>query len=227
MAAVSTVRLVADPYPPYQYEEGDRVKGIDHDLIVAAFAEERIAVEVSLLSWEQCLEWVADGRADGVFQIQRSPERDQAFIFSQPLRAARTVFLTAGDRFRFSSALSPEETLSSHLVGVVKGYGYGSTVDDLPESAKVKVGSHEQLLRDLSAGRFDVAVADWGVAAYLSARLGITNLRRVQGHEITRVLHVAFALNSSGIARLFDQGLELVKAKGVETEILRLYNVVD
>lgn len=228
MSRIDVVRLVADPYPPYQYQAKDRIEGVDHDVICAAFAEHGITVHTTLLPWEQCIESVRDGAAHGVFQIQRTPERQSAFIFSKPLRTARTIFLARNDStFRFSSEEIPEATLSKHLLGVVRGYGYDDMIANLPESAKLAVDSQEELLRGVSEGRFDVAVVDSGVGGYLSAKLHIFNLRPVEGNEISRVLHVAFAKDAGEIARTFDLGLERVRSKGIDAEIRQRYAVSD
>ena len=74
-----TVQLVADPYPPYQFSENETICGVDHDVIVAAFREVGLETMTTLLPWNECLSRVRGGEADGIFQIQRSPERDEIY----------------------------------------------------------------------------------------------------------------------------------------------------
>jgi len=43
---MKTVRLLADPYPPYQFLDGPAVRGVDHDLIAAAFGEVGLEIRI-------------------------------------------------------------------------------------------------------------------------------------------------------------------------------------
>lgn len=58
---IEAVQLVADPYPPYQYMEGGTVKGVDHDIIAAAFAEYGILTIARLLPWDDCIRLLVAG----------------------------------------------------------------------------------------------------------------------------------------------------------------------
>lgn len=228
MADIETVELVADPYPPYQFQEGGAVRGVDHDMIAAAFRRRGLETRTTLLPWDECLRRVGSGEAHGIFQIQRSPEREQAFLFSRPIRTARTVFFQkAGRGFRFEEGGDPVAALSRCRLGVIAGYGYGEVVDAVPAEAKVAVDSQEELLQGLAEGRFDLAVTDVGVAAYLCGRLGLTGIERVAGPEVARVLHVAFNRGAGDLVDLFNAGFEQVEREGIRARIFQEYGIVE
>ena len=223
-----TVRLVADPYPPYQYADGPEIRGVDHEVIAAAFQEEGLQATTTLLPWNECVEAVKTRAADGIFQIQRTPERDAIFLFSDPLRTARTVFF-AGEtsRFRFSAEVDPLQTLAAHRLGIVRGYGYEPRILELPDSAKVVVETQEELLLGLTTDRFDVAIVDLGVAASLSSKLGLHGLQQVAGFEISRVLHVAFHKGRRKWVGRFNAGLRRMHERGIATDILARYAMTE
>lgn len=222
------VQLVADPYPPYQFSEGGMIRGVDHDVVAAAFAEHGLRSETRLLSWDECLRRVVEGEADGIFQIQRSPERDKTYLFSQSIRTARTVFFKrAGFRFAFGPGQDPVETLAGLRLGVVAGYGYGDPVDAVPDEAKIAVESQEELLAGLVDDRFDLIAGDLGVISFLSRKLGIADIERVEGAEIARVLHVAFNKERGDLVTLFDSAFEQIIREGLRDKIFRQYGVVE
>ncbi len=220
-----TVRLVADPYPPYQYEQDGRVRGADHEIIVQAFRACGLAARTSLLPWKQCLESLQEKRADGIYQILPNPERRKLYLFSGVLREERTLLFrrAGGPAGSFDPAAG--DPFRGRLLGVLGGYSYGPAVDRLSESQKAERAGQEQLLRALLAGEVDLILMDAGVAAYLARKLGIQGIEQVPAYQINRPLHVAFQRDRAGLARLFDSGLEAVRQKGVYRRVLESYGL--
>lgn len=226
MTRIETVQLVADPYPPYQYLEGQTVRGADHDVIAAALGEQGLHSRTRLLPWDECVRLMESGEAHGIFQIQPTPEREKAYTFSVPLRTAKTVL--------FRNTQKPTDlvgtgklraALEQYVLGTVKGYTYDPLIDELEEPSRIVVESQERLLTGLSEGKFDLAIIDLGVGLYLSSMLRIRNIVRVEGYEIARVLHVAFQRTLSDISDHFNTGLEAVTKKGIRDRILTEYGV--
>lgn len=214
---IRQVRMVADPYPPYQYEEGGRVRGIDQEIITEAFRFHGIATETRLLPWKECLEWMESGRADGIFQILPNPQRERLFLFSDRLRTEKTVL--------FQPAGGDRDPFRGQRLGVLAGYSYGPEVDGLPELQKAEYGSQEALLQALAAGEVGLILMDAGLAAYRMKTRGVREIEPVPGYEITRPLHAAFSRDRPGIVRLFNSGLEAVRRQGVYERILSSYGL--
>jgi len=219
---ISRVRLVADPYPPYQYEEGGSVRGVDHDIIKEAFKVRGIRTETALYSWDGCIAQMEEEKADGIFQITRTPERVRRFIFSHELRTATTLFFKKkGLCIVPDGSADPAFFLREHKIGVLSGYSYDPVIDDLRGELKVEKQSSESLLCGLLAGEFDLALMDIGVSACLMRKLRIEGLDSVSGYEITRQLYVAFRKDLMDLAVLFDSGLREIKENSVYDEIFR------
>ena len=221
-----TVRLVADPYPPYQFEDKGKVRGIDQDTIGEAFKAHGLRAGTTLLPWSQCLQWMQDRRADGIFQIAPTPEREKQFLFSAQLREERTVLLRSrtgslaiGDPARM------KEELRGHTLGILTGYSYGTTIDALPASLKMELASQEALLRALAEGRVDAILMDQGVADYLTKKLGLQPVERIESYELRRSLHVAFQQGEEELVRHFNAGLEEIRKRGRDLRIFRRYGV--
>ena len=223
---IKTVKLVADPYPPYQYREGNIVKGIDHDIVAAAFREHKIKTKTQLFPWEACIEHMEMKKVDGIFQITLTPEREKAFLFSKLLRTAKTVLLRkAKASVRFNKDDEILTQLKRYKLGVLAGYSYDPIIDSLREPVKTEVKGQEMLLEGLLRGKFDLAIMDLGVAAYLMKKMYLDDIERVEGYDITRQLHVAFQKHLYELVNLFNSGLDKVKEKGIYNKIFKNYGL--
>ena len=221
------VTLVADPYPPYQYEEGGIVKGIDCDVIASAFQAVGYNVQVRLLPWEECLRQLDAGGADGIFQITCTPEREERYVFSDLLRTAETVFFALSNQaIQLSETVDLREQLCALTLGVLSGYSYDPVIDSLDPTIKVKVDRQEDLLLGLTDKRFDLAVIDSGVAAFLIDKLGISGIKKVEGFAVTRELHVAFRPACKDLVVRFNTGLKKLKQQGASQRIAKRYGLM-
>lgn len=220
------VTLVADPYPPYQYQDGGAVKGIDADLIASAFQAVGYDVQVRLLPWEECLRQLDAGGADGIFQITRTPERERRYVFSELLRTAETAFFALSDQaIQLRETVDLREQLEPFTLGVLTGYSYDPAIDSLDPTTKVEVDGQEDLLLGLKDKCFDLAVMDSGVAAFLADKLGISGIKRVDGFAVTRELHVAFRPECEDLVAKFNTGLKKLKQQGTLQRIAARYGL--
>jgi len=218
------INLVADPYPPYQYAENDSIKGIDNDIIIAAFKENNILTKIQLLPWEDCINQIKMKKADGIFQIVRTLERKKILLFSKPLRTAKAVFLRkVGTQAEVCKDTNLKAQFKNYKIGVLAGYSYDAEIDSLREPIKKDFKIQEMLLIELSEGKLDLAILDLGVATYLMNTMNISDVEKVSGYEIKRQLYVAFQKGYDELLSLFNSGLDTIKKKGIYNKIIQEY----
>ena len=223
---MSTVRLVADPYPPYQYEEDGTTKGMDFELIATAFAASGMEATIQLLPWEACLAAMAAQEADAIFQITRTPQREEQYTFLAPFRTARTLLFKQGSTpLELASLTDLVQLTKTHPIGTVKGFSYNALVDALVPEAKIETDSQEELFQELADGRFDIALADSGVAAFLLEKMGFDGIEPVEGIEIGRELHLAAQKDLPGVVEAFDAGLRELRRDGRYAQIVDRYTL--
>jgi polar amino acid transport system substrate-binding protein len=220
------VMLVADPYSPYQFEEGGTVSGVDHEIISEAFKIYDIGTETKLFKWEECMAHMENHRADGIFQITRTPERQEKFLFSDILRIAKTAFFSKeADAITFNRNIEFAQQLQGLKIGVLSGYSYNVDIERLSDESKLKVEKTEQLLQGLIRGEFDIALIDIGVASYMIRKHNVKGITKMGGYEIERMLYVAFQKELTGLVDLFNLGLKKIKQNGLYDEIINRYGL--
>ena len=221
------VTLVADPFPPYQYMKGSQITGLDYEIVRNAFESQGLAISVALNPWDECIQRVDQGVADGVFQIARTPERERRFLFSDLLRTAKTVFYCSRAKpVMLDRGDGLTEKLQGTKIAVVKGYSYGPEFDNLQGIPKISVGSHQESLLELSANNVDLAIIDEGVGVYLVDVLMLgRKLQRVANFQIDRPLFVAFHRARSQIRDNFNRGLGEIRKNGIYDELMSKYNL--
>ena len=131
------------------------------------------------------------GEIEAVFQVQDTPERLAQFYFSQKLRDAETVVVTADAALTHLSSCAQvaENKLS---LGVIRGFTNGPEIDQLPEEIKCPYSTTAGLLQAVCSGQVQLAVCDKGVMDYLLPQLGLSRPLLVQGLTFLRPLYVMF-----------------------------------
>lgn len=156
--------LAATDYPPYYSETLDR-GGPVVEVTATALRNAGYEVEVRFMPWARALKLGEQGKVDGLVGVWRSPERELAFIYSDPVVSNRIVLCRNGtsgpDRFTSFEDLRP------FTIGVVRDYA------DPPGLAAAGVHTeavtHDlQNLRKLVAGHVDLVLIDSRVGEYLA-----------------------------------------------------------
>jgi polar amino acid transport system substrate-binding protein len=205
--AEPVVRLVADPYPPYQ-RTGDSgaVEGLDQELVVAAFAAVGLWARTELLPWSACMRAVAEGEADAIFQITPTAEREAWMAFSAPFREARSLLYRRRGEGPDNLGGGLADLERGLILGCLSGFSYGAALDAV--GGKLEFTSDAELLDALRAGELDLAVVDEGVAASL---LGDSDdIEAVAGFAATRPLHLGAHRDREWAVTAFNRGLETI-----------------
>jgi polar amino acid transport system substrate-binding protein len=206
----SPLRLVADPYPPYQYTADGEVTGIDHKFISDAFEAVGLRTSTRLLAWSLCLQAMREGVADAIFQITPTRERVEWLRFSLPFRSARTLLYQLADEITDDlKDVRLNAMATEHRIGVLDGFSYGTVIDDLP--GKFEAPSNAALLLALRNHDIAFAVMDEGVAQHLLG--GDRDISPVAGFCATRPMHLACRRDAPEIVLAFNAGLETITGK--------------
>ncbi|MBE6031956.1 MAG: amino acid ABC transporter substrate-binding protein [Clostridiales bacterium] len=161
-----TVKVCADPFPPYQYvQEDGSLAGSDYELVFGALTKAGYKVEAVIAPWDEVMGAFEKKECDALFQVQDTPARRAAYCFSEKLRDAVTDVVKLQGK---DLAVCAYDDLKACRLGLISGFANGADIDSLPESCKRYYNGTQEILDALYAGEIDAAVCDRGVREYLT-----------------------------------------------------------
>ena len=198
---MKTIKVCADPFPPYQYvKEDGSMAGRDYDVVCGALAAAGYDVEVTIADWSVVISAFENQECDALFQVQDTPARREAYRFSEKLRDAVTdVVKLQGNGL----AIAAYDDLKNYRLGLIAGFANGDDIDSLPEGCKRYYNGTQEILDALYAGEIDAAVCDRGVREYLTDF--DEKIVPVEALTYKRPLYVMF--HDAGIRDDFNSGL--------------------
>jgi len=160
--AAQDLNLAATEWPPfYGAELPDN--GFMTEIVTEAFERAGYTSDVSFLPWKRAFEGARDGKYDALFTMWYRAEREDHFIFSDPLPSNELVMLVrAGD----DTAFDGYAALKDKTIGVVRGYAAPPGF----EEANLRVSEardDQENLNKLLRGRVDMVLTDRIVAQHI------------------------------------------------------------
>lgn len=160
--AAQTLRLVADPWPPFT-DQTLLNNGVASDLVSSALGRAGYATEYAQAPWERAVRGLQRSDYDVLINAWYTEERASFGYFSQPYLINRIRLLR-----RKGSAIQFEQLadLYPQRIAVVRGYAYSAEFNSNPLLRKVAVGSFASAARMLHAKRVELTLEDEFVARY-------------------------------------------------------------
>lgn len=155
LAADKTLKLAATEYPPF-YGKELKDHGFITEIIATAFERSGYQIDVKFLPWKRALEKTKDGAYVGLFTVWYREEREQWFVYSDPLPANEVGFYKrVADEISFTNY----HDLQPYRIGVVRGYVNPPGFDEAELNTFVVVDD-ETNFRKLAKGRIDLVLTD-------------------------------------------------------------------
>jgi ABC-type amino acid transport substrate-binding protein len=194
----------ADPFPPYQfYNELGVLEGLDYKLVKEIINKMGATADFILDDWSKIEKKLLDKEIDIAFQVQKTPEREKIYYFSNLFRnAITTIISTSNDDLKSIE----EMKLLNKKLAVIRGYKYGDLIDQLPE--ELKVFCHDQLeqVEFVSQNKVNFAVVDLGVYEYQIQDRDDKGIKILRHLDFTRPLYVVF--NNPSVRDEFNKYLD-------------------
>jgi len=192
-ASAQDVAVALDDFPPWKIIKGDRISGIDIELVTALLAEVDLKPRYEICPWSRCLEMIKDGQADIITGILKRPEREKDMIFIEPPYKTKSskAFYIREDM----ADITTFDGLHSLTIGIKRDVKYFKQFDE--DTTLIKDAVHEDDLnfRKLAAGRVDVVVITESIGDYLLSEMGLTNEIKKTTYRHDTVVPVYFAIS--------------------------------
>ena len=221
-----------DAWEPYQYMSvGNKVSGLDVELVQAVAADMGCGLDVVQGSWVELLALLKDGQVDFLMGASKTEERQNFALFSDPYRQERfQLFVRKDDDKQQFSDLKSFVT-AGHKVGVVNEYYYGDDVAALYGDETLKPLFVGAIISELNMARLldeeiDGMLEDSFVGASLLRRKGLDQY--IEPHPISlgnSDVYVMFSKASVTPEQVqrFNQGLSALRANGSYNHIVEKY----
>lgn len=121
----TSIRLCADDWPPYEYAENRKLRGVAVDMVVAVLERMEITTtEHLLVSWSRALELIRIGEIDLIVSgVKTTARMEYAHYPDEPLAQSDWVFFASKRRMK-KTAYQNTDDLSGKSIGIVQGYVY-------------------------------------------------------------------------------------------------------
>ncbi len=215
-----------EDYAPFNViDDKGNLTGLDVEIIKKAAEIAGVKVKIDVYPWAGTLKLVKKGKADGVFGCGKKPEREEFLYYPEtPARYVKFVFFV---NEHFEGTIDGIKDIRNREVGVVRNYFVSHEFNDDPAILKYYANNTNQLLRQVSINRRQIAVYSWIAGAYKLKLLGITNLRSFPYKNApTYPSYLAFSKASprgKKAYEIFSHALKRLEEKGVLDAIYHKY----
>ncbi len=224
-SADKIVTLANIEYPPFA---GEKLKngGFLSEIQTEAFKRSGYTVNYEWVPWARGLKGAKRGVYDGLCVAWYRPEREEWFIFSNPLPASEIVFFKRrGVDILFDGDYTK---LQPYSIGVVRGYANPPEFDKVKHMLKVEEVPKDSVnIKKLIRGRLDLILVDKYLAQYIisTEMIGFSDavepIKPVLKKDIN---YIMFSKKADGVKEkvdAFNKGLEELEKEGTVEEILR------
>lgn len=221
-SAAEKIVVATNPeWPPMEFlDDEKRIIGYDVDMMNAVAAEVGLEAEFRMTAWDGIFAGVAAGNYDVIASaVTITPERQKAFAFTVPYYDVRQiVVLRKGDSAENFEALK----------GRVVGGQIGTTGIFVAQKSGVDMTIREYdnvglAMQDLLNSRIDAVICDSPVALYYAnQKEGFADQLTIAFRtEATESFGFVVQKNRKDLVERLNKGIEAVRAKGIEAEIIR------
>jgi polar amino acid transport system substrate-binding protein len=205
------------------------MSGLFYDLVTEAFRRAHHPVEIRLIPWARAMEEVRQGRADGMFVLYKTPERERDFIFpDEPLAELRErIFVRRTARFDYMGDFA---NFDGRRVGMLNYTIHGAKLSQALEgrriAAKISASSYEGLVDMLASNRLDIAIGVDDAIIEAALRQGVEDkIREIDPPVDTIPAYLVFAREPrlTELSAEFDRALRSMKEDGTYQRIMAAY----
>ena len=223
-AAEKRIFLTTTEYKPFCSMDLKN-QGAAAQIVKQAFKKTGYRVKMEFYPWKRCLEMAKMGVSDGVAFLWYAKEREEWFLFSDPLGLPNIMgFYKRSDRrIRFRNY----DDLAPHVIGYIYGFAYPR--EFYAASARLRCRyfySHTELMENLVSGKIDLALIGRHQAEYILKTRFPEHIRDFDFMEPAVEIREHFIAVSRKVEDFdtkvadFNRGLHMIRKDGTLERIL-------
>jgi signal transduction histidine kinase len=202
-------------YPPFIYQENGATVGLGVDLTNAVIERAKIQAQFVATEWTKAQDQVRAGDGDALVLINKSPQREILYDFSEPLLQSEFVIFRKTIRVDINNV----NTLANKKVGLEKGGHTKSLLDRHPQI-------HQQVVVDINAGfdllerdEIDALITERWAGEFALAKRGTTSVVALRQPVESSTSFIAVRKGNRELLDKINAGLRLIDQDGSRTAI--------
>jgi len=224
------LQLVTLEYPPYEYTEDGKLKGMAVEVVKMIFKELKIDITIEVLPWARAIRYIENGERDAIFTAYKNPIREKFADYSVEVLMPQIVsfFVKKNSPIVFDGDFNK---LSKYSMGVVRKISYGQKLDLAIKNKTFKrvenANDVTQNFRKLIKGRIDIVPnSKYGGYHILKKLNQIDEVDELPLNIQSVPSFIAFSKkrNLTHIRDKFDVILKRLKQDGTYLQILQNYS---
>lgn len=202
-------------YPPFIYQENGETVGMAVDLAKAVIDRAQIPAQFVPLEWKAAQERVKAGNGDALVLINKNPEREAIYDFSEPLLKSEFVIFRKSVR----GDINDMHALDKKIVGLEKGGHTDSLMTRHPQVQKRIVSDISDALDLLERDQIDAFITERWVGEFSLARLGKANVVSLEPPVESSASFIAVRKGNAKLLEKINLGLRLIDEDGTRAAI--------
>jgi polar amino acid transport system substrate-binding protein len=228
-AFAQEVKIVTENYPPYNYEENGKVKGVSTEIVRAVLKEMGLNIKITVYPWARTYRLALEEPNTLIYSIARTPEREHKFKWVGVIAPADQVLLSLKERTdiklnnlddtrKYKIGTVRDDVIEHHLLS--NGFKVGKNID--------RCNNYNSNIKKLLRKRIDLCA--------IGKLVGYNILRKI-GHEpgdtvkqvyrfdvLSKGVNMAFQKDTPDeVVNKFRRGLEKIKENKTYDKILSKY----
>lgn len=222
------VAISAEDYPPFYYQQADRLSGFSVEVMQAVALQLGLTLHWQRLPWNRVVQHVASGKADVITVLYKTENRTSQFYYSAQsyLRDPIVLLCAQPCPLQFDGNLA---SLAQQPVAAVRGFSYGDLLDAAEFSKVALVESDPMLFKMLSNRRVQLGIASLLTARHSAELQQAADKVKVLQPPLDFVdIYFAFSRQSAitpEFVAKFDQALQRYKSSAAYTALLQRYQL--
>ena len=201
---------VQTPRLPMENMDGEKYSGIIADIVSVISKRTGIRfTPVSAQDWKECVSKVEAGECDIVSSLPKNAETAEHFIFSKPFLQSARVMVALEDE-QYIAGIS---SLQDKKVGIVQGDPVEEYIKtNYPQIKIVHTRNPEELLREVSEGHIDVAIAGLQMVSYKIHEHGLYNLKIVGQTPFKKFFRMGVKKENPELRSILNKAIDSVSS---------------
>jgi polar amino acid transport system substrate-binding protein len=211
-------------YAPFSFEENDKYKGIDVEILDAIAKEEGFEYELKPMDFDGIIPGLASNQLDGAIAgMSITDERQKSLDFSEPYFEAGLSIITNAS----NTAINGESDLQGKKASLKKGTAGAKFAEDNKDKYGLQLNyfsDSPSMFQAVENGNADFALEDYPVIAY-KIKVDTGSKLKIAGNKVTKA-NYGFAVNkgqNADLLKKFNEGLKKIKDNGKYDEIVKQY----